>query len=142
MMMMINCPLVIYSRRGFLVRTPICLYDIAKKCTMDNLFLLHQLICFPCILASCINGKRKKEVPPFFLVKKICWLFTLSANLSTFSINLLYLDMTLSLLFFSCQIKSNVSLYLLYYAETCNEFAGPISATLHPGNTAPFEKML
>ena len=39
-------------------------------------------------------------------------------------------------------IKSNLSLYSLYYAESCNEFAGPISASLRPGNTDPFEKML
>ena len=27
-------------------------------------------------------------------------------------------------------------------AEACNEFAGPTSASLRPGNTAPFEEML
>ena len=37
--------------------------------------------------------------------------------------------------------KSNLSLYLLDYAEVCNELAGPISASLRPGNTAPFEEM-
>ena len=37
--------------------------------------------------------------------------------------------------------KSNLPLYSLYYAEACNEFAGPISASLRPGNTAPFEEM-
>ena len=26
------------------------------------------------------------------------------------------------------------------YAKACNEFAGPISASLRPGNTAPFEE--
>ena len=41
----------------------------------------------------------------------------------------------------SNQIKSNLSLYSLYYAEACNELAGPISASLRPGNTAPFEEM-
>ena len=40
------------------------------------------------------------------------------------------------------QIKSNLLLYTLYYAEACNEFAGPISASLRPGNTAPFEVVL
>ena len=39
------------------------------------------------------------------------------------------------------QIKSNLSLYSLHYAEACNELAGPISASLRPGNTAPFEEM-
>ena len=39
------------------------------------------------------------------------------------------------------QIKSNLSLYSLDYAETCNELAGPISSSLRPGNTAPFEEM-
>ena len=39
------------------------------------------------------------------------------------------------------KIKSNLSLYSLYYAEACNELAGPISASLRPGNTAPFEEM-
>ena len=32
--------------------------------------------------------------------------------------------------------------YTLKYAEACNESAGPISASLHPSNTAPFEEML
>ena len=27
----------------------------------------------------------------------------------------------------------------MYYAEACNEFSGPISASLRPGNTASFE---
>ena len=39
-------------------------------------------------------------------------------------------------------IKLNLSLYLLYYAKACNELAGPISASLRPGNAASFEKML
>ena len=38
-------------------------------------------------------------------------------------------------------IKSYLSLYSLDYAEACNELAGPISASLRPGNTAPFEEM-
>ena len=29
----------------------------------------------------------------------------------------------------------------MYYAETCNELAGPISASLRPGSRAPFEEM-
>ena len=37
--------------------------------------------------------------------------------------------------------KSNLSLYSLYYSEECNEFARPISASLRPGNTAPFQEM-
>ena len=37
--------------------------------------------------------------------------------------------------------KSNVSLYSLHSAETCNELTGPISASFHPGNTTPFEDM-
>ena len=37
-------------------------------------------------------------------------------------------------------LKSNLSLYSLDYAEACNELAGPISASLRPGNTAPFEE--
>ena len=36
---------------------------------------------------------------------------------------------------------SNVLLFSLYYAEVCNEFAGSISASLHPGNSAPVEEM-
>ena len=36
---------------------------------------------------------------------------------------------------------SSLPLYSLYYAKACNEFAGPISVSLHPGNTAPFEEM-
>ena len=35
-------------------------------------------------------------------------------------------------------IKSNLSLYLLYYDEACSELAEPISASLRPGNTASF----
>ena len=40
------------------------------------------------------------------------------------------------------QIKSNLLLQSLYYAEACNEFARPISASLRPGDTAtPDEEM-
>ena len=39
------------------------------------------------------------------------------------------------------QIKSYLSLCSLYYAEACIKFAGPISASLRPGNTASFEEM-
>ena len=38
-------------------------------------------------------------------------------------------------------IKSNLSLYLLYFAEACIGFAEPISASLRPSNTASFELM-
>ena len=38
--------------------------------------------------------------------------------------------------------KSNLSLYSLYYAVTCNEFAGSISESLRQGSTAPFEETL
>ena len=38
------------------------------------------------------------------------------------------------------KIKSNLSLYSLHYAKACNEFAGPISASLRPGYTATFEE--
>ena len=37
---------------------------------------------------------------------------------------------------------SNLSLNSLYYAEACNKYAVPISTSLRPGNTAPFEEML
>ena len=38
--------------------------------------------------------------------------------------------------------NQNLSLYLLDYAEECNELAGRISASLRPGNnTASFEEM-
>ena len=30
----------------------------------------------------------------------------------------------------------------MYYAEACNEFTGPVSESLRPGSTAPFEVML
>ena len=30
----------------------------------------------------------------------------------------------------------------MYYPEMCNEFAGPVSASLHPGLKVPFEEML
>ena len=33
------------------------------------------------------------------------------------------------------QFKSNLLLYTLYYAEACNEFAGPIFASLRPQAT-------
>ena len=39
------------------------------------------------------------------------------------------------------QIKSNISLYLLYYAEACDELAGLIATSLRPGSTASFEEM-
>ena len=38
-------------------------------------------------------------------------------------------------------MKSNYSLYLLYYAEACNKFAGHISASLRPDNSAALEEM-
>ena len=38
-------------------------------------------------------------------------------------------------------IKSNLSLHSLYYPQACNELAGPISESLNPGNTVPFEEM-
>ena len=38
-------------------------------------------------------------------------------------------------------IKSYLSLYSLYYAEACHEFARPIAASLRPDYTAPFEEM-
>ena len=41
----------------------------------------------------------------------------------------------------STLIKSNLSLYSLYDAEAWNEFAGPISASLRPGNPASCEQM-
>ena len=37
--------------------------------------------------------------------------------------------------------KLNLSLYTLYYAEACNEFARPIFASLRPSNTASLEEM-
>ena len=39
-------------------------------------------------------------------------------------------------------LLSNLSLYSLHYAKACNEFAGPISVSLRPGNKAPSEEML
>ena len=39
------------------------------------------------------------------------------------------------------KFKSNLSLYSLYCGEACNEFSGPISASLRTGNTASFEEM-
>ena len=39
-------------------------------------------------------------------------------------------------------IKLNPLLDSLYYAEASNELAGPISASLRPGDTAHFEEML
>ena len=38
------------------------------------------------------------------------------------------------------QIKINLSLYLLYYDEARNQLTEPISASVRPGKTAPFEK--
>ena len=49
----------------------------------------------------------------------------------------------LFLFFFSFtleKIKSNLLLYSLYYAETCNELAGPTSASLRPDNTVSSKK--
>ena len=42
----------------------------------------------------------------------------------------------------SNESKSNLLLYSLYYSEASNKFAGPSSASLHLGYTAPFEEML
>ena len=41
-----------------------------------------------------------------------------------------------------CAVDLNPSLYLMCYAEACNEFAVPISVSLRLGNTALFEEML
>ena len=41
----------------------------------------------------------------------------------------------------SYKVSLSISLYSLQYAGACNELAGPISASLRPGNTAPFEEM-
>ena len=51
------------------------------------------------------------------------------------------MDLIVRFMIFNCS-KLNLSLYPLYYAKVCNEFAGPISASLRPGNTAPFEETL
>ena len=38
--------------------------------------------------------------------------------------------------------KSKIKpLYSLYYVEAYNDFAGPISVLLRPGNTAPIEEI-
>ena len=39
------------------------------------------------------------------------------------------------------RIFFNQTLYLLYYTQACNEFAGPISALLRPEKAAPFIEM-
>ena len=39
------------------------------------------------------------------------------------------------------QIKSNLSLYSLNTPKRVTSLRGPISASLRPGNTAPFEEM-
>ena len=39
-------------------------------------------------------------------------------------------------------VKSNLSLYSLYFVGACDEFTGPISVLFRPGNTAPLEEML
>ena len=45
-------------------------------------------------------------------------------------------------LYYQTNIKSNLSLYSLYYAEACNKLARPIFTLLRRANTAPFEEML
>ena len=40
------------------------------------------------------------------------------------------------------KIKSNISSLSLFYAEACNKYAGPISASLHPNIIAPLKEML
>ena len=39
-------------------------------------------------------------------------------------------------------IESSLFWYTLYYAEACNEFAGPINVSLRPGNKDPFKEVL
>ena len=56
--------------------------------------------------------------------------------------NVLGLPITAISTVFEFVDKSNLLSYSLYYAKACNEFAGPIFASLHLGNTAPFEEML
>ena len=38
-------------------------------------------------------------------------------------------------------MKSNLSLYSLQHAKVCNKIAGPVSASLRPGNIASFKEM-
>ena len=37
--------------------------------------------------------------------------------------------------------NNQIALYSLYYAEACNEFAAPISTSLHPDNTASLKEI-
>ena len=52
-----------------------------------------------------------------------------------------------SRLLVSCQLIGdclgfwNLLIYLLYYAEACDEFTEPIFASLHLDNTTPFKEM-
>ena len=39
-------------------------------------------------------------------------------------------------------IAHNLLLNPLYYVKVCNELAGPIFTSLHPGRTASFEEVL
>ena len=64
-----------------------------------------------------------------------CLIFIGNCNHQTFSASIIVPHLDLK------QIKSNLSVYSLYYAEVCTEFAGPISASLRPGNTAPLVEM-
>ena len=40
-----------------------------------------------------------------------------------------------------CRQSNKISLYLPDYTKACNKWAGPISASLRPCNTTPFEEM-
>ena len=52
-------------------------------------------------------------------------------------------DYSLMMIVCDYKIKSNLSLFLLYYSEACIKFAGPSPRSIAPaGNTAPFEEVL
>ena len=73
------------------------------------------------------------------IAHKICLILHLSLNLlqnatNRYHIELLILDIKKT-------IKSNLLFYSIYYADACNECAGPISVSMRLGNTATLKEI-
>ena len=105
---------------------------IAKESNFD---IRHDTHCFVFINLSLLLAKLAGAIamPQSYAY---CLIIIGNCNHQTFSASIIVPYLFLK------QIKSNLSLYSLYYAEVCTEFAGPISASLRPGNSAPFVEML
>ena len=102
---------------------------IAKESNFD---IRHDTHCFVFINLSLLLAKLAGAIAIMPKSYAYCLIIIGNCNHQTFSASIIVPHLDLK------QIKSKLLLYSLYYAEVCTEFAGPISASLRPGNTAPF----